>query len=305
MLYEKEIINRMRGRIIKGIGGFYYVKTEQGVVQTRGRGLFRKTGITPMVGDEVEIIISKEDSDGDGMIQEILPRRNAFTRPPVANVDTVVIVFAAKKPKPMFEIIDKFLITAESNDAEPILCMNKCDLLKPEQLEEIRGRYEGLYPFFSVSAKTGEGLEELRQALAGRHTAFAGPSGVGKSSLINLIVPDADMETSSVSQKTRRGRHTTRHVEIFDYPLGGLIYDTPGFTSFDLSGVAPEDLDQYYPEMVPFIGQCRFDNCRHLKEPGCAVRDAVERGEISEDRYQSYVNGFEELQEKAQDWKNK
>lgn len=295
----------MRGCIIRGVGGFYYVKTEDGIVQTRGRGRFRKTGISPMVGDEVDIKISEEDSDGDGMIQEIMPRRNAFERPPVANVDTVVIVFAAKKPKPVFEIIDKFLITAESKNTQPILCMNKCDLISDEKAEEIRSIYEPSYPFISISAKEGIGLDELKDMLRGKRTAFAGPSGVGKSTIINHLIPEAQMETGKVSAKTTRGRHTTRHVEIFQHPDGGLIYDTPGFTSFDLSGVQADDLDHYYPEMVPLLGQCRFDNCRHLKEPGCAVRDAVERGDINEQRYRSYVRGFQELDEKEHDWKRK
>ena len=280
---------------MKGIGGFYYVKTADAVVQTRGRGIFRKEGITPTVGDQVAITIQE---DGDGVIDEIFPRKNVFSRPPIANVDTVVIVFAATKPKPNFDLIDKFLVMAESKNVKAILCMNKSDLVKESKAEEILHRYRKVYPTVRLCARTGEGISELRELIAGCTTAFAGPSGVGKSTIINLLIPDAEMDTSDISHKTNRGRHTTRHVEIFDLPEGGSVFDTPGFTSFDLSDVEAEELDQYYPDILKYKEQCRFDDCHHIKEPECAVREALEEGRLDPLRYQSYVKNFEELRER-------
>lgn len=288
-------MSKKLGKIIKGIGGFYYVKTADQVVQTRGRGIFRKEGITPTVGDQVEYTILE---DGDGVIDRILPRKNEFPRPPIANVDAVVIVFAASRPKPNFDLIDKFLVMAESKGVQAILCMNKCDLISDKKADEILRRYQGVYPSVRLCATTGEGIEDLRKLTTGRNTAFAGPSGVGKSTITNLLIPDACMDTSDVSHKTNRGRHTTRHVEIFELPEGGSIYDTPGFTSFDISDVEAEELDQYYPDILKYKQQCRFDDCRHIREPECAVRHALEEGELEPLRYQSYVRLFEELKDK-------
>jgi ribosome biogenesis GTPase len=285
----------MKGLIVKGIGGFYYVKTESGVIQTRGRGIFKKDGTTLMVGDNVEMEML---DDGDGVINSIDKRKNVFARPPIANVDTFVIVFSVTKPKPNFDVIDKFLIMAESNDVESILCMNKCDLGSEAAQKEIAARYEESYPVIAVSGKTGKGIDRLIRAMEGKRVALAGPSGVGKSTITNLIIPDAAMETGNISQKTSRGKHTTRHVEIFQMPEGGMIYDTPGFTSFDITGVSAEELDQFYPELDRLRGDCRFDDCRHIKEPDCAVRKAVAEGSINEERYESYVKNYGELREK-------
>lgn len=284
----------MDGLIIRGVGGFYYVRTEEGVIQTRGRGIFRKDAVTPTVGDHVRIEILQ---DGDGVINEILERRNSFLRPPISNVDAIVILFAAAQPKPNFDLIDKFLIMAESKNVHPILCMNKCDLVSERKRSQIIERYASVYPLLCVSAETGEGVDALAAELAGKTTAFAGPSGVGKSTLTNLLIPDAGMDTSAVSRKTRRGRHTTRHVEIFDLPGGGMLFDTPGFTSFDLSGITADALAGFYPEFDKYLDCCRFDDCRHLKEPDCAVRQAVDEGKIHELRYASYVKIYEELKE--------
>lgn len=285
----------MRGLIVKGIGGFYYVKTADGIYQAKGRGIFKKEGITLAVGDNVELEVLP---DGDGVINEILPRKNQFIRPPIANVDCFIVVFAAAKPKPNFSIIDKFLIMAEAGNMDAVLCINKCDLASDEELARIRDIYEGIYPMFFVSAKTGEGIDSLDTYISGKRAAFAGPSGVGKSTITNLIVPQANMETGKISSKTSRGKHTTRHVEIFESREGGLVFDTPGFTSFDILEADEAALSDYYPEFASYKGKCRFDNCRHLKEPDCRIREAVERGEISMARYESYLTNLDQVKKR-------
>lgn len=285
----------MRGLIVKGIGGFYYVKTADGIYQAKGRGIFKKEGITLAVGDNVELEVLP---DGDGVINEILPRKNQFIRPPIANVDCFIVVFAAAKPKPNFSIIDKFLIMAEAGNMDAVLCINKCDLVSDEELARIQDIYEGIYPMFFVSAKTGEGIDSLDTYISGKRAAFAGPSGVGKSTITNLIVPQANMETGKISSKTSRGKHTTRHVEIFESREGGLVFDTPGFTSFDILEADEAALSDYYPEFASYKGKCRFDNCRHLKEPDCRIREAAERGEISMARYESYLTNLDQVKKR-------
>lgn len=285
----------MKGLIIKGIGGFYYVKTAEGVYQAKGRGIFKKDGITLAVGDNVDLEVLP---DGDGVINTIEERKNHFIRPPIANVDCFIVVFAAAKPKPNFTVIDKFLIMAEQNGIDPILCINKCDLVSEEDLKEIQSIYASVYPVIIASGKTGMGIDQLLRRIEGRKAAFAGPSGVGKSTITNLIIPEANMETGTVSQKTDRGRHTTRHVEIFEVLGGGFVFDTPGFTSFDILEAEEDDLADYYPEIAAYKGQCRFDDCRHKSEPGCKVLEAVNEGRIHKVRYESYLMNLEEIKKR-------
>lgn len=287
----------MKGLIIKGIGGFYYVHTEEGIIEAKGRGAFKKDGITLCVGDEVEIeIIDKEK--GKGVIEKIYPRKNCFIRPPIANVDVFVVVFAAKSPAPNFPIIDKFLVNAEKHGIEPIICINKKDLVSEEEIEKIKNIYKDSYKVVAVSTLEGKGLDEILPLIKDKKAALAGPSGVGKSSILNELHPSANMETGEVSKKTSRGKHTTRHVEIFQIQQGGMIYDTPGFTSFEMPDLDISELKDYYPEFEKLRGQCKYDNCYHIKEPNCAVRAAVKAGDIHILRYKAYLANMEELKNK-------
>lgn len=284
----------MKGLIVKGIGGFYYVDTAAGIIEAKGRGIFKKDGITLAVGDIVELEIIDEE-EKKGVINSIYPRKNQFIRPPIANVDTFVVVFAAAKPKPNLILVDKFLVMAEMHGVEAVICINKSDLVSPETLAEYKAIYEDIYPVIAVSARTGEGLDRLKEAISGKTAALAGPSGVGKSTILNALIPHANMETGSVSEKTKRGKHTTRHVEIFDAEGGGRIFDTPGFTSFEILEAEEDNLMHYYPDIDKYSGGCYYDNCRHLKEPQCAVREALEDGKIHKLRYQSYAANMEEI----------
>jgi ribosome biogenesis GTPase len=295
----------MNGIIIKGIGGFYYVKTEDDIFECTGRGIFKKKGIKLQVGDRVVISekeLSKEARERgishEGVIEEVLDRKNSFIRPPIVNVDTFAVTFAVKDPDPDFSLIDKFLVMAEMNHVDALIVMNKCDLTDEETLEACEEIYRDIYPVIRVSGKEGEGIETLEELILGRTVAFAGPSGVGKSTLINLLIPEAEMATGEISKKTSRGRHTTRHVEIFESKGGGLVYDTPGFTSFDILEAETDELQDYYPDIAQYKGKCYYDNCRHLKEPDCAVKQAVREGKISKVRYLSYKKNIEEIKEK-------
>ena len=284
----------IEGTIVKGVGGFYYVETAEGLYQCRARGIFRKEGMTPYVGDRVEI---EPQDDKEAVITRIFPRRNQFIRPPVANVDCLIITAALKKPEINLYIIDKFLVMAEYQHTDIGICLNKIDLAEPDEINAFRKIYEDIYPVICVSGKTGEGLDELQKFLNGRKCAFAGPSGVGKSTLLNHLQATVMVETGEISEKSQRGKHTTRHVELFQLADGSMIFDTPGFTSFEVLEAEEQELAFLYPEMAPFIGQCKYHNCRHISEPDCEVRSAVIRGTIHMSRYDSYCKQIKEIQE--------
>lgn len=285
----------MQGTIIKGIAGFYYVKVGDIVYECKARGIFKKDGITPYVGDEV---IIEKLNESEAIINEIQPRKNLFIRPPVANVDCFVIVIAAAKPDPNPEIIDKLLVMVEKEHTDIIICINKIDLIKDKEINEILEIYRGIYPVVCTCCKTREGVDELSALLGNRKSALAGPSGAGKSTLLNWLHTSFTVETGDISEKTKRGKHTTRHVELFKTDSGALIFDTPGFTSFEILDADKDELHYLYPEMIQFIGGCKYDDCRHIKEPDCRVIKAVREGNIHESRYQSYVKQFKEIQEK-------
>ncbi len=287
----------MVGTIIKGIGGFYYVKASGNVYECKARGVFRKQKITPMIGDRVKIELIGEK----GSIADILPRSSFLVRPPVANVDTMMLVAAVSSPDPNLPLIDKMLVNAEINNIEPAICINKTDLAKRADIEEAYSKAG--YKIFSVSAEKNEGIDELAKYLKGKTTAFAGLSGVGKSSLLNIIT-GGSMETGSVSEKIRRGRHTTRHVELFELPNGGFVLDTPGFSSLEVEGIKAEDLWQYFPEMRDAQNKCRFRGCSHINEPDCYVKQLIENGEIAVSRYESYTELYNKLKS-VKDWEKK
>ncbi|WP_069650216.1 ribosome small subunit-dependent GTPase A [Caloranaerobacter ferrireducens] len=284
----------LEGIIIKGIGGFYYVKVDNKVYECRARGVFRKKKITPLVGDRVRIRISREDNTG--FIEEIFERKTELFRPPVANVNQVIIVFAAKSPDPNLWLLDRFLLLAESKDLDIVICFNKIDLISKEELNFLNGIYLNAgYKVINTSCILGVGVDELRYTLVDKITVFAGPSGVGKSTLLNSIQPDLQLKTGEVSHKTNRGRHTTRRAELLELDVGGWVVDTPGFSSLNIDFMKEEDLGLYFREINEFSGDCRFVGCRHYKEPDCSVKKAVEENKISKTRYDNYLMFLEEL----------
>ena len=287
------------GIIIKGIGGFYYVKTDEETIECHARGKFRKNDLSPIVGDRVKIELNK---DGTGHIVEIHPRKNFLVRPGVANVDTLVLVSAAKSPLPDFLLLDKLLVLAESKGIDAIICLNKTDLVEDEEVSEFISVYEkASYPCISASARTGEGTDIIREAIKGKTVAFAGLSGVGKSSLLNRIT-GVSLKTGDVS-KIQRGKHTTRHVELME-AAGGFVFDTPGFSRLEADEIRAGDLWQYFPEIARRHGECKFRTCNHIGEKGCLIKDAVEDGLIAESRYENYVSLYNKLKE-IKDWERK
>ena len=278
------------GRIIKALSGFYYVQTENGVVECRARGRFRKEGTSPLVGDRVSIVREQ----GKGTVDAILPRRNALIRPAVANVDVLVVLASCAIPQTEPFLIDRILTIAARQDVPCLVCVNKDDLAPAAPLADIY-RKAGI-PTLVTSAATGEGIEALRAQIAGKFAVFTGNSGVGKSSVLNALAPELALPVGEVSQKLGRGRHTTRHIELFALPSGTYIADTPGFSSFDtdrMDAIPKEELAQTFVEFLPYLGECQFPDCAHRKEPGCAVRAAVEEGAIGKSRYESYLRLYD------------
>lgn len=279
----------MQGLIRKGIGGFYYVETAQGVYASKARGLFRKRGQTPLVGDRVEIEVTHE-GDKEAYITSICPRKNALIRPPVSNLERLFIVAALHNPPPSTLMIDKLIAICEKKGIEPVVVLNKADLGETPALEQTYRRAG--FAVVVASALEPRGIEQLRELIRDRLCAFAGHSGVGKSSLLNLLAPQAMAEVGSLSERLERGKHTTRHVEIFDC-AGGLLADTPGFGDISIERFEPvykEELFSCFREFAPCFGKCRFSGCQHDKEPGCAVKQAVQDGEIAASRYESYLS---------------
>lgn len=285
----------MRGKIIKGIGGFYYIWSRGSIYECRAKGIFRKDGVRPLVGDDVELLVLDEDKKL-GNIEEILPRRNELIRPALANIDQALVVFALARPRPNLRLLDLFLVSMQRQSLPAVLCFNKQDAVTKEERGQLREIYKGCgCTLLFTSALNKEGIADVQDVLRGKTTALAGPSGVGKSSLVNLLAPSARMETGAVSRKTDRGRHTTRHSELLQAGPDTFLCDTPGFSALALQDMEKEELRSYFPELAPFEGRCRFLGCTHTREPGCLVQERVEAGEISPVRYESYLSMYEEL----------
>ena len=289
----------MIGKIMKGIAGFYYVGVvESGVYECKAKGIFRKDKIKPLVGDDVEIEVLNEE-EKLGNIVKILPRRSELIRPAVVNIDQALVIFAAREPKPNLSLLDRFLVIMEKQDIPVIICFNKQDLCDEEEVGRLKEIYEACgYPVVLASAKQGEGIEEIKSLLRGKTTTVAGPSGVGKSSLTNLLQNEVQMETGEISKKLGRGRHTTRHSQIIQIEKDTWLYDTPGFTSFYVEEIEKEELRFYFREFSKYEGTCRFQGCTHTHEPGCMVKNALEEGKISKERYENYLELYGELKEK-------
>ena len=286
----------MTGKIIKGISGFYYVYVEgAGLYECKAKGAFRKQKIKPLVGDNVEIAVIDE-ANKLGNVEKILPRKNELIRPAVSNIDMALVIFASAKPDPNFNLLDRFLCMMEYQKVPVTICFNKIDLVDKEKLKEYSRIYEPAgYNVIFTCTKTKEGLGSIRSLLEGKTTTVAGPSGVGKSSIINCLQSDITMETGTISEKIERGKHTTRHSEIIPVSHDTYIMDTPGFSSMDVPGFEKEDLWTCYPEFVRLEPYCRFIGCSHINEPDCGVKAAVEDGEISPVRYENYKLLYEEL----------
>ena len=293
----------MEGIILKGLSGFYYVDGGDGrLIACRGRGKFRHQKLTPLVGDRVVFTPLEGDS---GILEEILPRKNQFRRPAVANIDQLVVIASGAVPVTDPFLIDRVVSIAEGRDCEPIICINKCDLDAAEAL--YRTYVQAGFTTLRVSAETGEGIDALAAVIAGKVSAFTGNSGVGKSSILNALEPGFHLQVGEVSDRLGRGRHTTRHVELYRLSSGAIVADTPGFSSFDTEGLEllrPEELAGTFREFRPYLDQCRFTGCAHVKEKGCAVLAAVKAGEIPPSRHASYVRLYQQAKE-VPEWQRK
>ena len=283
---------KQTGRILRSISGFYDVKTDSGLITCRARGILRKEGNSPLTGDLVEITAEK----GKGMVERILPRKNSFVRPAVANIDAVVVFAANVNPVTEPFLIDRVAAIAGDQGVEVILCVNKCDL--DPAVDLIRIYRNAGFTVIPASAETGEGVEDLRERIAGKLVAFTGNSGVGKSSVLNRLCPELQLPTGEVSEKLGRGRHTTRHVELYDLGEGTFVADTPGFSSFDtdmMEIILKENLEYAFADFGPYVGKCQLHDCTHRKEPGCAVTAAVAAGDLEPTRYDSYLRLYEKV----------
>ena len=289
----------MQGKIIKGIAGFYYIYAEDHeIYECKAKGIFRKDNQKPLVGDNVEIEVL-DIQEKEGSVTAILPRRNSLIRPAVANVDQAFVIFAMENPKPNFMLLDRFLIMMEKQDIPAVVCFNKKDLADSSELEFLYETYTGCgYRVILSSTFQGDGMDEIRQVLKGETTVVAGPSGVGKSSITNALQENVKMETGEISKKLKRGKHTTRHSQVIPVGEDTYLMDTPGFSSLYLTDMEEQELKDYFPEFRKYEGQCRFQGCRHIHEPGCAVKEALENHKISSLRYEDYLGLYEELKEK-------
>lgn len=289
----------MKGKIVKGIAGFYYVHVvDYGLYECKAKGIFRKRKIKPLIGDNVQIDVIDE-KEKTGNIVEILPRENELIRPAVSNIDQAMVIFAAAEPNPNFNLLDRFLLLMGKQEVPVIICFNKRDIVKQKELDLLYHTYEKCgYEILFTSTYTEEGIERVKEQLKGKTTVLAGPSGVGKSSMMNLLQPKANMETGEVSEKIKRGRHTTRHSEIIHIEGNTYVMDTPGFSSIWIDQFEKEELKDYFTEFLEFEPECKFKGCVHINEPICGVKRALEEGKISKIRYENYVNLYEELKEK-------
>ena len=289
----------MRGKIVKGIAGFYYVNTGRtGIYECKAKGVFRKKNLKPLVGEDVEIEVVHE-ADKEGNIVKLLPRKNALIRPAVANIDQALVIFSIKRPEPNLNLLDRFLVMMERQGIDTIICFNKTDTASQEECDRLRDIYEKSgYRVFLTSAGQKNGIEEIRKVLQGKTTTVAGPSGVGKSTLINGLQDGIVMETGKISEKIERGKHTTRHSELIMLDADSYIMDTPGFTSLSVAEIPEGELGQYFPEFVRFEPNCRFQGCAHISEPDCAVKQAVLEGQISKERYENYKILYGESKER-------
>lgn len=296
----------MQGKIIKGVGGFYYIHLpDNRIFECKAKGAFRKDGIKPAVGDNVDIDIISEEALTGNMIS-ILPRSNKLIRPAVANVDQAVIIFALSNPEPNYNLLDRFLIMMDTQDVNTIICLNKSDLVDENKANTIKEIYESCgYEVIITSTYSrdqldgsSDGILILKELLKGKTTVFAGPSGVGKSSLLNVFSPENRMETGAISEKIKRGKHTTRHSELICVGVDTFIMDTPGFSSLFVEDIEPEELKNYYNEFDKHSDSCKFNGCVHINEPNCGIKDALEKGAISSLRYDNYKQLYEELKNK-------
>lgn len=287
------------GKIIKALSGFYYVLGNEGLIQCRGRGVFRKNKVTPLVGDEV---VYQAENVTDGYIMEVKDRKNELVRPPIANVDQAILVFSAVEPEFSTALLDRFLVLVEYNRITPLICITKVDLLDDnvkQRLERYAADYRKAgYDVLLTSAETTHGVKELAPYLDGKISVFAGQSGVGKSSLLNALRPELDLKTSGISHHLGRGRHTTRHVELIEIGANGLVADTPGFSSLEFTEIEAEELNYCFPDIEKRSEECKFRGCLHIAEPKCAVKKAVDSGEIPDYRYEHYKDFLQEIKER-------